>query len=151
MVLTRGEGVQNTKNLTDVICEPQKVLEGTRLEAQLASHDAGAEELRSLKSAFASVEKENSELREHVYILRQENRNAELQVREREQVRMARDCPSLMKLIYLYYKAFSIRLPKQVLLISIVFYVRLHCVVTHKLFILSHVGAPMGLKRAKKK
>ena len=101
LVLTRGEGVQNTKNPTDVICEPQKVLEATRLEAQLASHDAGAEELRSLKSAFASVEKENSELREHVYILRQENRNAELQVREREQVRMARDCPSLMKLIYL--------------------------------------------------
>ena len=97
----KGEGVQNPKNLTDVICEPQKVLEATRLEAQLASHDAGAEELRSLKSAFASVEKENSELREHVYILRQENRNAELQVREREQVRMARDCPSLMKLIYL--------------------------------------------------
>ena len=40
----------------------------------------------SIQSAFAAVEKENSELREQAYILRQENRNAELQVRERDEV-----------------------------------------------------------------
>lgn len=64
----------------------QKVLEATRLEAQLASWGTGAEELRSIKGAFTAVEKENSELREQAYTLRQENRNADLQVRERDQV-----------------------------------------------------------------
>jgi len=67
----------------------EKVLEATRLEAQHASRDNGVEELRttnlSIQSAFATVEKENSELREQAYILRQENRNAELQVRERDE------------------------------------------------------------------
>ena len=66
----------------------QKVLEATRLEAQLATCDTSVEDLRTIKSAFAAVEKENSELREQVYILRQENRNADLQVRERDQVRL---------------------------------------------------------------
>ena len=64
------------------------MLEATRLEARLASGDTGGVELHEIKSTFAAIEKENSELREQVYTLRQENRNADLQVREWDQVKV---------------------------------------------------------------
>jgi uncharacterized coiled-coil DUF342 family protein len=69
----------------------EKVMEATRLEAAVAAGSEGEDELRvmtsSLKSAFISVEKENEGLRQQLFRMREEERNRELQVRDRDQER----------------------------------------------------------------